>query len=550
MKIAILQCNFIVGDLEGNAAKIIDGMKTAKENQADFCLTSELALLGYPPRDLLLHQTFIKKAWQKVQELAISLKDYPPLLLGVASPNPAKTGRPLYNNAALLQGGIIQKQFYKSLLPTYDVFDEDRYFESSSFTPGVFELNGQRIGVTICEDIWNDKDFWSYQRYHKDPIDELIKNGANYIVNLSASPFTLGKQKVREAMIGNLAAKYKVPIIYTNQVGGNDDLVFDGRSLVFDAHGRLMARGQAFLPDVLFVDFDLEQNRISEDNFEAEAEAWRALVLGTRDYILKCNFKKAILGISGGIDSALVAAITAEAIGKENVLGVLMPSPFSSQGSIDDALSLAQNLGIQTLTLPITQIMQAFDETLQNAFKNYSKDITEENIQARIRGNLLMALSNKYQALLLSTGNKSELAVGYCTIYGDMSGGLDVIADVPKTLVYQLGYWVNKTKGNLIPEAIFQKAPSAELRPNQTDQDNLPPYEILDEILRRHIEFYQSKEEIVQDGFAPETVEKTLRLVAKAEFKRKQAAPGIKITDRAFGTGWRIPIACRKDFLL
>ncbi|MDD5774037.1 MAG: NAD+ synthase [bacterium] len=544
MKFALLQLNLTVGDIDGNAVKIINAVKTAKEQKAELCVTSELALLGYPPRDLLLDQTFIKRAWRKLEEIAEALKDAPPVLIGIAEPNLTGQGRPLYNSAVLLSSGKILNKFHKILLPTYDVFDEARYFEPS-FSPQYFELGGTKIGISICEDIWNDKDFWKTKRYDYDPVESLASQNVKCVINLSASPFTIGKQKIREAMLGSIAKKHSIPFLYVNQVGGNDDLVFDGRSCAFDSNGVLTARGKAFSEDILIVDIKSDTGNIYKDDFMPEAELWNALVLGTGDYINKCGFKKAILGLSGGIDSALTAAIAAEAIGKENVTGVLMPSVYSSKGSIEDSLEVAKRIGIKTLTIPIKNIMGVFSDSLKEAFAGLSEDITEENVQSRIRGNLLMALSNKYGAMLLTTGNKSELAVGYCTIYGDMSGGLAVIADVPKIMIYNLANWINKTKNNLIPQAIIDKAPSAELRPNQTDQDSLPPYDVLDAILYRHIELYKSGEEIVAEGFDKKTVEKILNLVGKAEFKRRQAAPGLKVTDRAFGTGWRMPIACK-----
>lgn len=547
MKIALLQLNLTVGDIDGNGDRITEHVKSLKETDVGLCITSELALLGYPPRDLLLNNTFIKKAWGKLGDMAMTLKNSVPLLVGIAEPNLTNGGRPLYNTAVLLQHGEIRGCFRKTLLPTYDVFDEDRYFEHSVENQ-ILKLNSFKIGVTICEDIWNDKDFWPVSRYSKDPIKGLISKGVDCIVNLSASPFTVGKQQIRESMLGGIGQKYKIPILYVNQVGGNDDLIFDGRSCAFNSDGKIIARGKAFSEDVVIVDLSATCGNIAEDDFTHEAEIWNALVLGTRDYINKCGFKKAVLGLSGGIDSALTAAIAAEAVKKDNVFGILMPSPYSSKGSVDDSLELAKNLGIKTVALPISELMGVFSQTLKEAFAGYSQDIAEENIQSRIRGNLLMAISNKYGRLLLTTGNKSELAVGYCTIYGDMSGGLAVIADVPKTMVYRLANWLNRTKGNIIPQSIIDKAPSAELRPNQKDQDSLPPYEILDEILYRHIELHKSSEEIIADGFEKGTVEKVLDLVGKAEFKRKQAAPGLKITDRAFGTGWRMPIACKREF--
>jgi len=376
-------------------------------------------------------------------------------------------------------------------------------------------------------------------------VQELVAAGAKAVVNLSASPFTAGKQKHREAMLANLAKKYSVPFFYINQVGGNDDLVFDGRSCVFDGDGRLVARAQGFMPDLIIADVKGGMGSIANDDFNPESEIWRALVLGTRDYVHKCGFSGVLLGLSGGIDSSLVAAIAACALGPKNVLGVLMSSPYTRLTSIVDAMALAQNLGIKTITMSITDIMKSYDEELAKPFSGHPRDVTEENIQARIRGNILMALSNKFGLVLLTTGNKSELAVGYCTIYGDMSGGLAVISDVPKTTVYRLAEWLNSRRGEIIPMEVLHKPPTAELRFDQTDQDSLPPYEVLDDILERYLESHQSKEELLALGYEKEVVERVLCLVKSAEFKRRQAAPGLKVTDRAFGSGWRMPVACR-----
>lgn len=542
MKLALLQLNPTVGDLAGNADLIASAIRRA-DTDIDLAVTSELALLGYPPRDLLLNADFIRKSWKVLDGLAKRLKGDSPVLVGIAERNPADVGRPLFNSAALLRDGCVERTFHKTLLPTYDVFDEDRYFEPACELQ-VLDLGESRIGISICEDIWNDRDFWMRRRYHTDPVEELVTAGAKAIINLSASPFTAGKQLHREAMLGSMARKYNVPFVYVNQVGGNDDLVFDGRSCAFDRAGRLVARGRGFEEDLVVVDLLASNGTIAEDDFTLESEIWRALVLGTRDYVRKCGFKSVLLGLSGGIDSALTAAIAVEALGPENVLGVLMPSPYSSKGSIDDSVTLARNLGMGTIAIGIKDIMKSFDLGLAEAFSGCVRDVTEENIQARIRGNLLMALSNKYGSVLLTTGNKSELAVGYCTIYGDMSGGLAVISDVPKTVVYRVARWLNARR-NVIPEAILTKAPSAELRPCQSDQDTLPPYDVLDAILQKHIEQHQSAEEIIADGLDADTVNRVLRLVKTAEFKRRQAAPGLKVTDRAFGSGWRMPIACR-----
>ena len=543
MKVALLQLNPTVGDLSNNARLIAEAVRGA--GKVDLSVTSEMALLGYPARDLLLQEGFVRRSWEVLDMLASELKSSCPVLVGLAEPNHAPVGHPLFNSAALLRRGRIEATFRKTLLPSYDVFDEDRYFEPAS-QPQILDLEGTLVGVSICEDLWNDCDFWQHQRYHADPILEMVEAGACMVVNLSASPFTVGKQLHREAMLGAMARKYGIPFLYVNQVGGNDDLVFDGRSFALDMRGKLMARGKGFAEDVVIVDLSSLSGRIEKDDFDPEAEIWRALVMGTRDYVRKCGFGGVLLGLSGGIDSSLTAAIAAEALGPENVLGVLMPSPYSSKGSIEDAVVVAETLGIKTLTIPIFEIMKSFDSSLAEAFRGREKDVTEENIQSRIRGNILMALSNKYGSILLTTGNKSEQAVGYCTIYGDMSGGLAVISDLPKTMVCRLARWLNSFRGRqIIPQTVLSKAPSAELRPGQTDQDSLPPYETLDAILEKHIEGHQSAEEIIALGFDPQTVYHVLKMVKAAEFKRKQAPPGIKVTDRAFGSGWRMPIARR-----
>ena len=547
MKIALLQINPTVGDLTGNAQLIADAATAAKRAGAELAVTPELSLAGYLPRDLLLSRGFVDRCWQIASTLATTLADGPAVLVGLPEPNPSDEGRPLFNTAVLLQKGTLGQRFRKSLLPTYDVFDEDRYFEPFH-GPEMLEICNRRLGISICEDVWNDRDFWKRRRYHFDPIQELAKAGAQAIINLSASPFAVGKYRLRDQMLGSMAAKHHVPVLYVNQTGGNDDLVFDGRSSAFSSTGQLIARGHAFASDIVIVDLDAQRPLDSSGDVPAEAEIWDALVLGTRDYVRKCGFKSVVLGLSGGVDSALTAAIAAAAVGPDKVLGVLMPSPFSSKGSVDDAVELAKQLGIETQTLPIETAMKAMESTLEPAFRGMARDVTEENIQARIRGNLLMALSNKRGALLLTTGNKSELSVGYCTLYGDMSGGLAVIADVPKTMVYRVARWLNKTRGRaIIPENTLTKAPSAELRPNQTDQDSLPPYDVLDPILERHVEQHQPADEIIAAGFDAATVRRVLAMVRRAEFKRKQAAPGLKVTDRAFGTGWRMPIAAKVD---
>jgi NAD+ synthase/NAD+ synthase (glutamine-hydrolysing) len=545
VRLALLQINPTAGDLDGNASLIIRAARTAQESGADLMATPELALMGYLPRDLLMNGGFIRRGCEKLAHIARELQGAAPLLVGVATPNPSDVGRPLYNSAVLLRGGEVGQAFHKSLLPTYDVFDEDRYFEPFHGAQ-ILELNGVRLGISICEDVWNDRDFWQRRRYHQDPIEELAQAGAQAIVNLSASPFTVGKQLLREKMLGHMGRKYGLPVAICSQVGANDDLIFDGRSAAFDAQGRLFARARGFAEDVTIVDLLAGKGEIAADDFTPEAEIWNALVLGVRDYARKTRFRKVLLGLSGGVDSALTAAIAADAMGPENVLGVMMPSRYSSRGSVDDSVAAARNLGIETMLLPIEGIMKSYDATLAGAFAGLQPDVTEENIQSRIRGALLMALSNKFGSLLLTTGNKSEMSVGYCTLYGDMNGGLAVIADLPKMMVYRVSRWRNLRQPD-IPETILTKPPSAELRPDQTDQDSLPPYAILDEILELHVEQSMSAAEIVAQGYDEQTVRRVLKLVRIAEFKRKQAAPGLKVTSRAFGTGWRMPIAARSE---
>lgn len=519
---------------------IVRAARAAREQNVDLMATPELALMGYLPRDLLMNQGFVRRSSEKLAAIAKELKDGPPLLVGVATPNPGDVGRPLFNSAVLVQGGQVGQAFHKSLLPTYDVFDEDRYFEPYHGVQ-ILEIAGTKLGISICEDVWNDRDFWERRRYHKDPIAELTQAGAQAILNLSASPFTVSKQQLRENMLGHMAQKYGVPVAIVNQVGANDDLIFDGRSGAYAPDGRIFARARGFEEDVLVADLGACTGTVAEDDFTPEAEIWNALVLGVRDYARKTRFRSVLLGLSGGIDSALTAAIAADAMGPENVLGVMMPSVYSSQGSVDDSVDLAKNLGIRTMLLPIGGIMQTYEGVLAEPFAGLKADVTEENIQSRIRGNLLMAVSNKFGSLLLTTGNKSEMSVGYCTLYGDMNGGLAVIADLPKMMVYRVSRWRNR-RGPGIPESTLTKAPSAELRPNQTDQDSLPPYDVLDEILELHVEQCMSAEEIIARGYDEATVRRVLKLVRIAEFKRKQAAPVLKVTSRAFGTGWRMPI--------
>ncbi|MBL1175564.1 NAD+ synthase [Pantanalinema sp. GBBB05] len=567
MKIAIAQLNPTIGDLAGNAQQILAAAQTAADQGARLLLTPELSLCGYPPRDLLMRPGFIQAMATTLAQLAQDLPSQLATLVGTVVDHPKAAlegGKPLFNSSALLLDGQVQQIFHKRLLPTYDVFDEDRYFESGQ-EANRLQLDGINIGVTICEDLWNDEEFWGKRSYAVNPISDLAQLGVDFTVNLSASPFTVNKQRLREAMLRHEAIRYSQPVIYANQVGSNDDLIFDGCSVTFNRQGELISRAQAFQPDLVFVEFDRtthdlvasQPNPIAALPSHEDAEIWTALVLGVRDYARKCGFSKAVIGLSGGIDSALVAAIAAAALGRENVLGVLMPSPYSSDHSVNDALQLADNLGIQTQTLAIGELMQSYDHTLEAMFAGTEFGIAEENIQSRIRGNLLMAIANKFGYLLLSTGNKSEMAVGYCTLYGDMNGGLAVIADVPKTRVYSICHWLNAqadqpdnstqlpplTATEVIPSNVITKAPSAELKPGQVDQDSLPPYEVLDDILVRLIQNQQTPDQIVAAGHDPAIVNKVVRLVVRAEFKRRQAPPVLKVTDRAFGVGWRMPIA-------
>ena len=554
MKIALAQLNPTIGDLQGNAQLILAAAQSAAQQGARLLLTPELALCGYPPRDLLMNPSFVAVMAQQLLQLATQLPAELAVLVGTVDLNPLAGqtgGKPLFNSAALLVNGSIQQIFHKRLLPTYDVFDEDRYFEPDRQAHH-FHLDGIHIGVTICEDLWNDEGFWGKRNYADNPIADLTQAGVDLTVNLSASPYTVGKQRLREAMLHHGAIHYQQPIIYLNQVGGNDDLIFDGNSVAFNRQGDVVSRAAAFAADLVlveFVDKDLQPSAISPRLDSDDAEIWSALVLGVRDYARKCGFTKAVLGLSGGIDSALVAAIAAAALGADNVLGVLMPSPYSSDHSVNDALELAQKLGMPTQTIAIGTLMADFDESLAPLFAGTEFGVAEENLQSRIRGNLLMAIANKFGYLLLSTGNKSEMAVGYCTLYGDMNGGLAAIADVPKTRVYSICNWLNETpasakqQGEIIPAHILTKPPSAELKPGQVDQDSLPPYDVLDDILARLIQYHESATAIVAAGHDAVLVDRVLKLVKIAEFKRRQAPPGLKITDRAFGTGWRMPIA-------
>ncbi len=545
MKIGLAQIDTTIGDFTGNSAKIISYAKRAQEAGAGLVIFSELAVCGYPPRDLVEKPAFVRRNQEVLCQIAEATRGIA-VICGFVSPARYEAGKSVMNSAALLRDDQIEFVQSKRLLPTYDVFDEMRNF-APALEQRVFPMCGRKVALTICEDAWNDKQFWNRQLYQVDPVEELVRGGANFVLNISASPFYVGKQALRRDMLAAIAKRHKVPVLMANQVGGNDSLVFDGSSVVLSPDGSVVAQAKSFEEDLIFYDSDTGIGDIHEQPETDEANAYAALVLGTRDYVRKCGFKRVLIGLSGGIDSALTATIACDAIGPENVTGIGMPGPYSSPGSVEDARQLAQNLGIRFELIRITEIYEAYLQALHPVFAGREADVTEENIQARVRGNLMMSLSNKFGALVLSTGNKSELAVGYCTLYGDMAGGLAVISDVPKTMVYRLAEHANAQRLR-IPRATIEKPPSAELRPNQTDQDSLPPYEVLDAILDDYIEHYRTAEEIAQaHGYELELVRAVVRLVERAEYKRQQAAPGLKITEKAFGVGRRFPIAARHE---
>ena len=539
MKIGFAQINPTVGDLNGNFEKIASAYERLAAAGAELVLTPELAVTGYPPQDLVFKSQFVPQNLEILEKLRARLSGAA-LLVGFVERNQGR-GKPFHNAAALLQPGAPISKTYKSLLPTYDVFDEDRYFEPAHEVAPLI-LGDMKIGVTICEDIWTEH-YLPRPLYDIEPVRALVEQGAEIILNLSASPFSLNKAAIRREMVSALARAHSRPICYCNAVGGNDQLVFDGNSIAVNSSGELIARLPGFRSAEEVIDSDTAQPFDLGDS-ERSSDLFAALSLGVRDYLCKCGFKSAVLGLSGGIDSAVVAAIAVEALGPDNVIGVAMPSPYSSQGSIDDALALAKNLGIKCLQIPIANAFAAFKAQFTEIFAGRPEDTTEENMQARLRGMILMSLSNKFGHIVLSTGNKSELAVGYCTIYGDMAGGLAVISDVPKTMVYELARWMNRDR-EIIPKSTIEKPPSAELKPGQKDQDSLPPYDVLDEILRLYVEENLSARDIVAHGFDEKTVRWVQRRVDINEYKREQAAPGIKVTSRAFGVGRRMPIAQR-----
>ena len=546
MKIALAQTNSTVGDLCGNSKRTLAFARRAAEAGATVVVFPELSLTGYPPRDLLEKESFLDRTEQHLERLATESAPLNiTIICGTVTRTLASTGLPIYNSAAVLTGGRVVFRQHKMLLPTYDVFDEARYFEPAA-KQSPLALGDAVSALTICEDIWNDKQYWERRRYSRDPVEELASAGARVLISINASPYHMGKRAQRTEIFAATARHFRLPIVYVNQVGGNDQLLFDGTSFAMDPEGRVIACAASFEEDLVMMDTEkLTGER--HDNYSDECEAvYQALAMGTRDYIRKCGFERVLVALSGGIDSALTAAIAVDAVGKENVTGVGMPGPYSSEHSITDARDLARNLGIRFELIPIGTQYNAFMNVLGPLFDGGAVGVTEENLQSRLRGVTLMALSNKWGALVLTTGNKSELAVGYCTLYGDMCGGLAVISDVPKTLVYSLARVANRRNANAIPENTFSKPPSAELRPDQKDTDSLPPYEILDQILRLYIENNEAPQRIAAELDLPVTlVRDIVNKVDRNEYKRQQAAPGLKVTTKAFGMGRRFPIAQR-----
>jgi NAD+ synthase (glutamine-hydrolysing) len=544
MKVALAQINTTVGDIRGNLARMLEETGRARDQGVDLIIFPELCLTGYPPRDLLGLHGFVEANLRALAEAAAATSGIG-VIAGFVDRNPNAEGKEFFNGAALLAEGRVQAIIHKTLLPTYDVFDEDRYFEHATDCR-VLPFRGRKLGISVCEDAWNAEGFWPKPLYTTDPIRNLIENGADLLINISASPFEIGKPELRYRMLLNHVRKHRIPLLYVNLVGGNDDLLFDGNSLALGREGNLIAQGKGFAEDLLLVDPDSSEcadHRVDPD----PAALYDALVMGTRDYARKCGFRSAVLGLSGGIDSAVTACIAASAFGAQNVRGVSMPSVYSAQESYDDAHALAANLGWRFHVLPIQGLFEQYRGALSGVFAGTMPDIAEENLQARIRGTLLMALSNKFGHLVLSTGNKSEMGVGYCTLYGDMAGGLAVISDVPKTLVYGLAAHINRDR-EIIPRNTIVRPPTAELRPDQRDQDSLPDYEILDGILRLRVEQQCSLEEIVARGYDPATVRTVVKMIQQSEYKRRQAAPGLKVTTRAFGTGRRMPVAMRPNY--
>jgi NAD+ synthetase len=556
MRLALAQLNYTVGAFDANFARMREAVARARGERADLVVFSELAATGYPPRDLLQRAEFVDANLALVDQLASLSDDRLGILVGFVDRNPGTDGKEFYNAAALCHQGRVIARRYKCLLPSYDVFDEDRYFEPARSVAPI-EFRGVKLGVHVCEDVWNDPDLWPRRLYHREPVDELAAQGAQLFINLSSSPFDVRKADVRRRLVRHEARQHGRYFFYVNQVGGNDELVFDGHSLGIDPAGEVVLRGRDFEEDFLLYEVPEMAlsapstarglpgvlRDVSQDTTEA---VWKALVLGLRDYVQKCGFSKAVLGVSGGIDSALTACLAVEALGREQLIVVSMPTRYSSDHSLGDARELAEHLGVRHRVIEIDDVFQSYLDALAPTFVGLKPDVTEENIQARVRGTVLMALSNKLGAILLSTGNKSELAVGYCTLYGDMAGGLAVLNDVPKTLVYDLARFANRTRV-VIPESTIRKPPSAELRPNQLDVDSLPPYDVLDPIIEAYVERNLSPQAIVREGHDPAIVARVTRMIDTNEYKRRQAAPGIKITSKAFGLGRRFPIAAKHE---
>ena len=546
MRIAIAQTNSTVGDLRGNADRMIRFSERAAEAYADVVVFPELSLPGYPPRDLLEKRSFLERTEAELGRLshetaALNLT----VICGTVTCSDAATGNLIYNDAAVLRGGNVVFRQNKMLLPTYDVFDEARYFEAAN-AQAPLPLDGVNVALTICEDAWNDKQYWERRRYSRDPVEELFHAGAKLLISINASPWHMGKRQIRRDVFAATARHFQTQVVYVNQVGGDDQLVFDGSSFAMLPDGTVAASAASFREDLVLFDTATGIGDCHENLSDECEAAYEALVLGTRDYIRKCGFSRVLIGLSGGIDSSLTAAIAVDAVGRENVTGVAMPGPYSSGHSVTDARALAANLGIRFEIVSIDAGYDAMLETLAPLFAGCPADAAEENIQSRLRGLTLMGLSNKWGALVLTTGNKSELAVGYCTLYGDMCGGLAVISDVPKTLVYELSRVANRRHDGAIPENVFTKPPSAELRPDQKDSDSLPEYDMLDPILKAYVEEYRSPQDIAELTGAPVAlVRDIINKVDRNEYKRQQAAPGLKVTSKAFGIGRRLPIAQR-----
>ncbi len=540
MKILLAQINTIVGALEHNTQIIIETIRKARTQNIDLVVFPELTLTGYPPKDLVEKKWFVENNVHQLEAITPETEGIG-AIVGYLAPNPTTEGKGTFNSAALLCDKSICSVHHKCLLPTYDVFDEARYFDPApSVTPALFR--GKRLGISICEDIWNDQLHWGRRLYKRDPILELTEQGVDLMINISASPFTLNKRKIKHDMFSQIARRHQVPLVHTNLVGGNDSLIFDGWSNVFNEQGEIVVQGRDFQEDLLLYDTDQTPGEHHPTTAEGMERLYQALCLGLRDYVNKCGFKQVVIGLSGGMDSSLVAVLAVHALGRENVVGISMPARFTSELSTKDAAELTRSLGIEYRVIPIEPIFTSYLESLSEHFKDKPFNVTEENIQARIRGNILMALSNKFGYLVLSNGNKSELAMGYCTLYGDMAGGLAVISDVPKTMVYELAAYVNRDR-EIIPASVLTRPPSAELRKNQKDEDSLPPYPVLDPIIKAYVEDRKGVDDIVAMGFERSFIENIIKCIDSNEYKRHQAPPGLKVTSKAFGYGWRMPIA-------